>query len=56
MAFGRIWHAGCLHKLKFYRITGQVFGLTSSFLSIQQLPVVIDGSYSQEFPVKAGVP
>ena len=32
-AFDRVWYAGLLHKLKSYRISGQIFGLTSSFLS-----------------------
>ena len=32
-AFERIWHAGHLHKLKSYGISGQTFGLISSFLS-----------------------
>ena len=32
-AFGRVWHAGRLHKLKSYGISGQIFGLISSFLS-----------------------
>ena len=32
-AFDRIWHAGLLHKLKSYEISGQIFGLISSFLS-----------------------
>ena len=31
-AFDRVWHAG-LHKLKSYGISGQIFGLISSFLS-----------------------
>ena len=31
-AFDRDWHAG-LHKLKSYGISGQIFGLISSFLS-----------------------
>ena len=31
-AFGRVWHAGLLHKLKSYRISGQIFDLISSFL------------------------
>ena len=31
-AFDRVWHAGLLHKLKFYGISGQIFGLISSFL------------------------
>ena len=51
-----MWHAGLLHKLKSYGISGQIFGLTSSFLSIRQLPVVLDGKSSQEYPVNAGVP
>ena len=32
-AFDRVWHAGLLHKLKCYGISGQIFGLISSFLS-----------------------
>ena len=28
-----VWHAGLLHKLKSYGISGQIFGLISSFLS-----------------------
>ena len=37
-----VWHAGLLHKLKSYGISGQIFGL--------------DGKSSQEYPVSAGVP
>ena len=33
-AFDRVWHAGLHHKLKSYGIFGQIFGLISSFLSI----------------------
>ena len=36
-AFDRVWHAGLLHKLKSYGISGQIFGLISSFLSNRQL-------------------
>ena len=32
-AFDRVWHAGFLHKLRSYGISGQIFGLISSFLS-----------------------
>ena len=32
-AFDRFLHAGLLHKLKSYGISGQIFGLISSFLS-----------------------
>ena len=28
-----VWHAGLLHKLKSYGISGQIFGLISSFLN-----------------------
>ena len=55
-AFDRVWHAGLLHKLKSYGISGQIFGLISSFLSNRRLRVVLDGNSSQEYPVNAGVP
>ena len=29
--FDRVWHAGLLHKLKSHGISGQIFGLISSF-------------------------
>ena len=32
-AFGRIWHAGLLHKRMSYGISGHIFGFISSFLS-----------------------
>ena len=32
-AFDRVWHAGLLHKLKSYGISGQLFDLISSFIS-----------------------
>ena len=54
--FDRVWHAGLLHKLKSYGISGQIFGLISSFLSNRRLQVVLDGKSSQEYPVNAGVP
>ena len=55
-AFDRVWHAGLLHKLKTYGISGQIFGLISSFLSNRRRHVVLDGKSSQEYPVNAGVP
>ena len=55
-AFDRVWHPGLLHRLKSYRISGQIFGLISSFLSNRRLQVVLDGKSSQEYPVHAGVP
>ena len=55
-AFGCVWHVGFPHKLKSYRISGQIFGLISSFPSNRRLQIVLDGKSSQEYPVNAGVP
>ena len=41
--FDRVWHAGLLRKLKSYGISGQIFGLISSYLSHRQLRVILDG-------------
>ena len=49
------WHACLLLKLQSYGISGQIFGLISSFLSNRQLRMVLDGKYSQEYPVNTGV-
>ena len=38
------------------RISGQIFGLISSFLSNRWLQVVLDGKSSQEYSVNTGVP
>ena len=45
-----------IHKLKSYEISGQIFGLISSFLSNRRLRVVLDGKISREYPVNTGVP
>ena len=37
-------------------MSGQIFGLISSFLSNRRLQVALDGKFSQEYPVNAGVP
>ena len=55
-AFDRVWRAGLLHKLKSYGISSQIFGLISSFLSNSWLQVVLDGKFSQEYPVNVEVP
>ena len=39
-----------------YGVSGQIFGLISSFLSSRRLQVVLDRKSSQEYPVNAGVP
>ena len=43
-------------NFKSYRVSGQIFGLISSFFSNRRLQVVLYGYSSQEFPVNAGVP
>ena len=55
-AFDRVWHAGLLHKLKSYGISGQILGLIPSFLGNRWLQVVLNGRSLQEYPVNEGVP
>ena len=55
-AFYRVWHAGLLHKVRFYGISGQISGLISFFFSNSWLRVVLDGKSSQEYPVNSGAP
>ena len=45
-AFDWVWHAGLLHKFKSYGISGQIFGLISSFRSNRQLWVVFTRIFS----------
>ena len=51
----RFRHAGLLHKLRSYGVSGQIFGLIS-FLSNRRLQVVLDGKFSHKYPVNAEVP
>ena len=44
-------HAGLFHKLQAYGISGQVFGLISSFFGNRQLRVVLNWKSLQEYPV-----
>ena len=55
-AFDRDLHLVLLHKLRSHGISGQIFGLISSFLSNRWLWVVLDGNSSQEHAVNAGFP
>ena len=50
-----VYYSGLLHKLRSYGISGQIIDL-SSFHSNLQLRVVLDGKFSQKYPVNAGVP
>ena len=53
--FGRFWHAGFLHKLKSFGISGQMFVLFLLFSVMDGFGLVLDGESSQEYPVNAGV-
>ena len=53
-AFDRVWHAGLLHKLKSYGISGQIFGLISSFLNNMRLRVVLDGNLHKNIQLMLG--
>ena len=55
-SFDRLWHAGLLHDLKSYRISGQIFGLFSSFLSNRRCKVVLHGNSSQQYPINVRIP
>ena len=46
-AYDRLWYVGLLDKFKSYGISGQIFGLLSSFLSNRWLLVVLDGKSLQ---------
>ena len=54
-AFDRVLHAGLLHKLKFYGVSGWLIGLILFFLSNGMLWVVLDENCLQEYTVNAGV-
>ena len=56
LTFDKVWHAGLLHKLKSYGISGQIFALISSFLSNRQLQMVLNGKSSQKYLINARVP
>ena len=51
-AFGRVWYAGLLHKIKYYGISGQIFGLILSFLSNRLLWMVLDWKFPQEYQLR----
>ena len=50
-AFGRVWHAGLLHKLNSNGISCHIFGLVSSFLSNRRLWVILDGNLYKNIQV-----
>ena len=54
-AFDRLWHAGLLHKIDSYGVSGQICGLISSFLSNRWLHMVLNEKSSWEHPVNSRV-
>ena len=46
-AYDRLWYVGLVDKFKCYGISGQIFGILSSFLSNRRLLVVLDGKSLQ---------
>ncbi len=55
-AFDRVWHAGLLHKLSSYGVTGPFLNIIKSFLSNRVIRVVLDGQSSVDYSINAGVP
>ena len=55
-AFDRVWHAGLLHKLRSYGISGKLLDIISSFLRDRKIKVVIDGQSSSIYCINSGVP
>ena len=55
-AFDKVWHAGLIHKLRRYGISGSLLRLLQSFLSDRKIRVVLDGQNSACYSINAGVP
>ena len=55
-AFDKVWHAGLIHKLKAYGISGPFLAIIKSFLSSRIIRVVLDGQTSVDYPINSGVP
>ena len=55
-AFDKVWHAGLLHKLKAYGVSGLFLDIIKSFLSDRKIRVLLDGQSSSSYSINAGVP
>ena len=53
--FDKVWHAGLLHKLKSYGISGPFLEIINSFLSYRKMRVVLDGQTSNSYSINAAV-
>ena len=55
-AFDKVWHDGLLYKLKQNGISGCLLKLFENYLHNKNQHVVLNGSYSDYYPVGSGVP
>ena len=55
-AFDKVWHEGLIFKLKQNGVCGPLINLLESYLKDRKQQVVLNGSSSNSFPVKSGVP
>ena len=55
-AFDRVWHDGLLFKLKQNGVSGNLFQLIKSFLSVRFQRVLLNGQTSDWQTIQAGVP
>ena len=54
-AFERVWHAGLIHKLTAYGVSGSFLALIESFLSSHEIRVVLDEQSSVDNSINSGV-
>ena len=55
-AFDNVWHDGLLYKLKQNGISGCLLKLFENYLHNRNQRVVLNGSYSDYYPIESGVP
>ena len=55
-AFDKVWHDGLLYKLKQNGNSGCLLKLFENYLHNRNQRVVLNGSYSDYYPIESGVP
>ena len=55
-AFDKVWHDGLVYKLKQNGISGCLLKLFENYLHNRNQRVVLNGSYSDYYPIASGVP
>ena len=55
-AFDKVWHDGLIFKLRQNGISGNMLRLLESYLSNRKQRVVLNGHFSEYYPIEAGVP